>query len=81
MTDAKTTLENLRIELDELPPEFRLIVRYMDARMDAQDEHNAELRRAFETGKGALVAIKWLAGLAAALAAIWAGFHGAISVK
>jgi hypothetical protein len=34
------------------------------------------MRQVFETGRGALQAFKWLAGLGAALAVIWGAFHG-----
>ncbi len=81
MVDPQSHLESLRAEIDTLPAEYRVLVRYLDARLDAQEQSTQDLRQAFETGKGALVAIKWVAGLAAALAAIWAGFHGSISVK
>jgi len=81
MADSQTTIENLREQIDKLPVEYRVIVRYLDVKLDMQEQSTRELKQAFETARGALTAVKWLAGVGAAIAAIWAGFHANISVK
>jgi hypothetical protein len=70
------TLDALRLEIAALPPEYQVLARYIDAIHAEQSAQLAEMRQVFETGRGALQAFKWLAGLGAALAVIWGAFHG-----
>ena len=78
MTDHKTALDAIRLEIASLPPEYQVLARYIDALHAEQAEQIGEMRRAFETGKGALSVIKWAAGLGAALAVIWGAVHGQV---
>ena len=70
------TLDALRIEIAALPPEYQVLARYIDAIHAEQSAQIAEMRQVFETGRGALQALKWLAGLGAAMSVIWGAFHG-----
>ena len=77
MTDfQQTRLEEMRDEIEKLSPEFRIIARYIDAHAEAQAAQTDELLRAFQTGKGALSAMKWLAGFFAGCAVVWSAIHG-----
>ena len=76
MTDHQTALDAIRLEIASLPSEYQVLARYIDALHAEQAEQISEMRRAFETGKGALSVIKWSAGLGAAIAVIWGAIHG-----
>ena len=79
MTDfQQTRLEEMRDEIEKLSPEFRIIARYIDAHAEAQAAQTDELLRVFQTGKGALSVIKWIAGVAGAVAMVWGAMHGKI---
>ncbi len=81
-TDRETRLEELRTELMEaLPPEQRALVQYIDTRFEAHEEKMDELLMAFRTGKAAVSIFKFMVGIGAGLAAIWAGFHANITVR
>ena len=76
MTDfQQNRLEEMRDEIEKLSPEFRIIARYIDAHAEAQAAQTDELLRAFQTGKGALSVMKWLVGVSAGCAMVWATFH------
>ncbi len=76
MTDfQQNRLEEMRDEIEKLSPEFRIIARYIDAHAEVQAAQTDELLRAFQTGKGALSAMKWLVGVSAGCAMVWATFH------
>lgn len=76
MIDSKATLEGLRIEIASLPPEYQVLARYVEALHHEQSAQIADMRKVFETGKGALSAMKWLAAFGAAIAVIWGTIHG-----
>lgn len=81
MTDfQESRLEEMRDEIEKLSPEFRIIARYIDAHAEVQAAQTEELLRAFQTGKGALSAMKWLVGLLAGCSMVWGALHGGRSL-
>ena len=78
MTDRKATLDAVRLEIANLPAEYQVLARYIDALHAEQSAQIQDMRQAFETGKGALFIVKWAAGLGAACAVIWGAIHGQV---
>lgn len=56
--------------------EFAQWRRHVDSRLDEQDILLREIRDAFRASKTGVAIVKWLAGLGAAAAVIWANLHG-----
>lgn len=72
MTNTQIAIDSLRAEIDKgASSELRLLARYVEALHEKQSDEMAEIKRAFQTAKSALVAIKWLAALVASLTIIW----------
>lgn len=71
-------IDSLRAEIDKgASSELRLLARYVEALHEKQSDEIAEIKLAFQTAKGSLAAVKWLAALGASLAviatALWKG--------
>ena len=64
----------------ELPADQKLFVAYLDARMDRQDDQIRQLFQVLKTGAGVARTLRWLLGIGALLASIWAAFHGKITI-
>lgn len=56
--------------------EFAEWRRHVDYRLDRQDELLHDIRTALVAGRWGLIAIRWLAGTAAAVFAAWATLRG-----
>lgn len=76
MTDPQTALDALRLEISALPPEYQVLARYIDALHAQQTAQIADIKAAFDAGKGALSVLKFLASIGAAMAVIYGAFHG-----
>lgn len=80
--DNDAVIARLREKLDnQLSPENRLIIQYIEAMDHRRDVQVQELIQAFRTGVGVIRVIRWGATLGAALAAIWAGIHAHVIIK
>ncbi len=75
-SDAKTRIAAMGDEIEKLPPEFRLLARYIEAYSEYQMEQVADMKRAFTLAQGAVSVLKYLAIVGAPLAALWGFFHG-----
>ncbi len=69
--------EQLRRTIQEKASiETQLLMQYLDVRHDEIKAEFQDVKDAYETFTGMGTAVKWLAGLGASGAVIWAALHG-----
>jgi len=77
LNDLAEKRERLRHSIQEKASiETQLLMEYLDIRHDEIKAEFQDIKNAYESVKGMGTMIKWLAGLAASCAMIWAAFHG-----
>ncbi|MDE3022275.1 MAG: hypothetical protein KGI54_10480 [Pseudomonadota bacterium] len=79
--EIEAEISSIKVEADKLPPEWRLMVRYIEVLDRRQSQRISEIIQAYQTAKGTMLVIKWLAGFGAAIAAMYAAVHGSITIK
>jgi hypothetical protein len=79
MSNTQFNIDSLRAEIDKAASsELRLLARYVEALHEKQSDEIADIKRAFQTAKGGLAAIKWLAALGGSLAVIITALKGGL---
>lgn len=76
MTDNRTNIDAIRAEIDQLPPEHRILARYVEALHADQMEKIADMQAAFDAARLGTRVLMWLSLFGGGIAAMWAGFHG-----
>ncbi|MHB8354769.1 MAG: hypothetical protein ACYDCF_10110 [Burkholderiales bacterium] len=84
MPDKQTILKELAEKREKLRRaiqekasiETQLLMEYLDIRHDEVKAEFQDIKNAYESVRGMGTMVRWLAGLGASVAMIWAAFHG-----
>jgi hypothetical protein len=73
---TQSTIDRIKEEIDALPPEHRILARYVEALHAQQSEQIADVQEAFSAARFGVRIISWFAVVGGGVAAMWAAFHG-----